>query len=90
MSNCTSKEEGHVGLGISTIIVARFLKGEGRKPIFLLVGTVCAKLLFKNLIDNFNGAINLRIMCRREVHGNTQVGEEMMPEMQQNGAHDKR
>jgi hypothetical protein len=45
-------------------------KREERKPIVLMIGAVCVKVLFQVLIDELGGTIRLRMMGGGEIDRN--------------------
>jgi hypothetical protein len=58
-------------LGISRIVIGKIPKREEGEPIVLMIGAVCAKVLFQKLIDYFSGTVGLRMMGRGKIDQNT-------------------
>jgi hypothetical protein len=70
------------GLRRDRVVVCELCEREERNPVILVVGTVDAKVLFNDLIDNFGGTIGLQMMCGGEVYLHTQAIVKASPKVQ--------
>jgi hypothetical protein len=67
MAASIGKEWSHFCCRNYRVVVSELTSGEEGAPVILLVRAENTKVLFNDLIDDFRGAIGLRVEGRREI-----------------------